>query len=146
MAEHLNAPDRTLFIGDNLPVLRGINTDSVDLVYLDPPRNRGKTQTGRKYNGELITYEDTWTIEDMRAEWLDEIGVRCPDALLAINGAKVLHSAEMADYLTFMTVRLLELAPGAEAVGQHIPAVRPEDRPLSSGGHGCGVRQRELQE
>ena len=45
----------------------------------------------------------------MRAEWLDEIGVRCPDALLAINGAKVLHSAEMAGYLTFMTVRLLEL-------------------------------------
>ena len=109
MAEYLNVPDRTLFIGDNLPVLRGINTDSVDLVYLDPPRNRGKTQRGRKYNGELITYEDTWTVEDMRAEWLDEIGVRCPDALLAINGAKVLHSAEMADYLTFMTVRLLEL-------------------------------------
>ena len=46
MAEYLNVPDRTLFLGDNLPVLRGINTDSVDLVYLDPPRNRGKTQRG----------------------------------------------------------------------------------------------------
>ena len=109
MAEYLNVPNRTLFTGDNLPVLRGINTDAVDLVYLDPPRNRGRTQSGRKYNGKTITYEDTWTTDNMRAEWSDEISIRCPDALLAIDTARVLHSAEMAGYLTYMAIRLLEL-------------------------------------
>ena len=109
MAEYLNVPNRTLFIGDNLPVLRGINTDAVDLVYLDPPRNRGSTEKGRQYNGQHIEYDDTWTADDMRPEWVDEISVRCPDALLAIEAARVLHSAGMGGYLTFMTVRLLEL-------------------------------------
>ena len=109
MAEYLNVPNRTLFIGDNLPVLRGLNTDAVDLIYLDPPRNRGGVVRGRKYNGKYLEYNDTWTADDMRPEWIDEISVRCPDALLAINGAKLLHGVEMAGYLTFMTVRLLEL-------------------------------------
>ena len=109
MAEYFNVCNRTLFIGDNLPFLRGINTDAVDLIYLDPPRNRGGVVRGRKYNGKYIEYNDTWTADDMRPEWVDEISVRCPDALLAINGAKLLHGIEMAGYLTFMTVRLLEM-------------------------------------
>ena len=100
MAEYVNVPNRTLFIGDNHPILRGINTDAVDLAYLDPPRNRGMTQRGSKYNGKAITYEDTWTDDDMRAEWVDEISVRCPDTLLSIDTALVLHGAEMAGYLT----------------------------------------------
>ena len=31
--------NRTLFTGDNLYVLRGMNSESVDLIYLDPPFN-----------------------------------------------------------------------------------------------------------
>ena len=37
-ADSLN---RTLFIGDNLPILRGIDSDSVDLIATDPPFNKG---------------------------------------------------------------------------------------------------------
>ena len=37
----MNFENRTLFIHDNLPVLRGMDTDSVDLVYLDPPFGNG---------------------------------------------------------------------------------------------------------
>ena len=35
----LNIKNRTIFKGDNLDILRGINSESVDLVYLDPPFN-----------------------------------------------------------------------------------------------------------
>ena len=35
----LNVANRTLFTGDNLVVLRGMNSASVDLIYLDPPFN-----------------------------------------------------------------------------------------------------------
>ncbi|WP_423908023.1 DNA methyltransferase [Candidatus Spongiihabitans sp.] len=34
--------NRTIFTGDNLPILRGMNTESVDLVYLDPPFNSNR--------------------------------------------------------------------------------------------------------
>ena len=34
--------NRTLFIGDNLPVLRGIDSGSIDLIATDPPFNKGR--------------------------------------------------------------------------------------------------------
>ena len=35
----LNVANRTLFTYDNLPVMQGINSESIDLIYLDPPFN-----------------------------------------------------------------------------------------------------------
>jgi len=35
----MNIKKRTLFIADNLDVMRGMNSASVDLIYLDPPFN-----------------------------------------------------------------------------------------------------------
>ena len=36
MVDRINVPNRTMFIGDDLDALRGINSESVDLVYLNP--------------------------------------------------------------------------------------------------------------
>ena len=33
--------NRTLFISDNLPVLRGIDSENIDLIATDPPFNKG---------------------------------------------------------------------------------------------------------
>jgi site-specific DNA-methyltransferase (adenine-specific) len=33
----LNVANRTLFADDNLVVMRGINSECIDLIYLDPP-------------------------------------------------------------------------------------------------------------
>ena len=38
----MNVQNRTVFSNDNLPVLRGIDTESVDLIYLDPPFNSNR--------------------------------------------------------------------------------------------------------
>ena len=38
----LNAANRTLLRGDNLPFLRGLNSDSVDLIATDPPFNKNR--------------------------------------------------------------------------------------------------------
>ena len=32
-----NFADRTIWTGDNLDILRGVNSSSVDLIYLEPP-------------------------------------------------------------------------------------------------------------
>ncbi len=34
--------NRTLYIHDNLDVLRGMNSESVDLIATDPPFNKGR--------------------------------------------------------------------------------------------------------
>ena len=37
--------NRTIFCRDNLEVLRGIDSNTVDLIYLDPPFNKKKQFT-----------------------------------------------------------------------------------------------------
>ena len=37
-----NVPNRTVFEGDNLDVMRGMNDACVDLIYLDPPFNSNR--------------------------------------------------------------------------------------------------------
>ena len=37
-----NFVDKTIWTGDNLDILRGMNSDTVDLIYLDPPFNSNK--------------------------------------------------------------------------------------------------------
>ena len=67
MAENTIA-NRTLFIADNLDVLRGMNGATVDLIYLDPPFN-----SGRAYRAPVgsvaagAAFKDAWTLDDVDA-------------------------------------------------------------------------------
>ena len=105
-----NVPSRTIFIGDNLDILRGINSECVDLIYLDPPFNSNRTYAA-PLNSEArgAEFRDVWTLDDMKEEWIDEIEIRLPSLFHLINGAKLAHGEGMAGYMTFMSVRLLEL-------------------------------------
>jgi len=57
----------TLFYGDNLPILREyIDSESVDLVYLDPPFNSSrsynvlfKDESGHEAEAPITAFEDT---------------------------------------------------------------------------------------
>ena len=37
-----NFANRTVWTGDNLNILRGLNSETVDLIYLDPPFNSNR--------------------------------------------------------------------------------------------------------
>ncbi len=110
MPSGCNVPSRTIFTGDNLDILRGVNSECVDLIYLDPPFNSNRT-----YPAPLASeargaeFDDVWTLDDMKAEWVDEIEYRLPALFHLINGARLSHGESMAGYLTFMSIRLLEL-------------------------------------
>ncbi len=66
-----NVKNRTLFTGDNLDVLRGMNSESVDLIYLDPPFN-----SNRNYEAPIgseaagAAFKDTWTLGDVDLAWI----------------------------------------------------------------------------
>ena len=61
-----NIPNRSIFEGDNLDVMRGINDACVDLIYLDPPFNSNRDYAapiGSKAAG--AAFKDTWDEGDV---------------------------------------------------------------------------------
>lgn len=110
MPSACNVPSRTIFTSDNLDILRGINSECIDLIYLDPPFNSNQTYAAPlDSEARGAEFDDVWTLGDMKAEWIDEIEFRRPSLFHLINGAKLAHGESMAGYLTFMSIRLLEL-------------------------------------
>ena len=69
-----NIPNRTIFEGDNLDIMRGINDASVDLIYLDPPFNSNRDYAapiGSRAAG--AAFKDTWDLTDVDEAWRNEI-------------------------------------------------------------------------
>ena len=67
-----NWKHQTIWTGDNLPIMRGMNSESVDLIYLDPPFNSKANYAapiGSKAAG--AAFKDTWTLSDVDAEWVN---------------------------------------------------------------------------
>ena len=105
-----NFANRTMWTRDNLDVLRGLNSESVDLVYADPPFNSNKNYQapiGSKAAG--AAFKDTWTLSDVDVAWHGEIAEREPRVYAAIDAAGIVHGKGMKSYLVMMAVRLLEL-------------------------------------
>ena len=68
-----NFVDKTIWTGDNLDILRGLNSDSVDLIYLDPPFNSNRdyaAPVGSKAAG--AAFKDTWILSDLDVAWMGQ--------------------------------------------------------------------------
>ena len=91
-------------------MLRGLNSDSVDLIYLDPPFNSGK-QWSAPIGSEAAgaAFKDTWTLSDVDLAWHGEIAEEHPALYAILNAAGVAHGKPMKAYLIYMAVRLMEL-------------------------------------
>ena len=66
-----NFADKTIWTGDNLDILRGMNSECVDLIYLDPPFNSNRNYAapvGSKAAG--AAFKDTWTLSDLDVAWM----------------------------------------------------------------------------
>ena len=117
MAE-ANWANRTIWTGDNLDVMRSMNSESVDLIYLDPPFN-----TNQDYEAPIgseaagAAFKDTWTLSDVDEAWHGEIADRQPQVYAACNAAGAVHGSSMKAYLIYMGVRLLEMHRLLKATG-----------------------------
>ena len=78
--ENEHPHNRTMFIRDNLEVLRRLDSASADLIYLDPPFN-----SNRDYSAPIggkraaAAFKDTWTLGDVDMAWHDELHSLNPD-------------------------------------------------------------------
>ena len=110
MAE-INVVNRTLFHGDNLAFLRGINSGTVDLVATDPPFNKGKDFHATPDSFAAgARFQDRWTWhDDVHPEWVDQLKNDWPKVMNVINGSRLSYGDDMGAYLCFMGVRLIEM-------------------------------------
>ena len=113
-----NFANRTLFHGDNLEFLRGMNDECVDLIATDPPFN-----TGRNRSSSAGSYEDDWRWHQdgeplpdqwrwenpVHSHWMEEIKDENESLFHAIEAVRRSHSDGMAAFICFLSVRLLEM-------------------------------------
>ena len=103
--------NRTLFLEDNLPVLRGLDSDSIDLIATDPPFNKGVPAfKGTTKAGQNVKFKDVWNwIEDVHDGWMEQISKRHPTLSNVILYANAAAGNDMGAFLCWMAVRVLEM-------------------------------------
>lgn len=102
-----NFHSNTIWTGDNLFIMRGMNSNTVDLIYLDPPFN-SKTNYAAPIGSRAAgaAFKDTWTLSDIDIEWIDQIEDQEPLLYQALLAAM---TDSDKSYLVYMAIRLLEM-------------------------------------
>jgi len=83
-----------IIFADNLSALKSLTSESIDLIYIDPPFNTGKVQERMQIK----------TIEDQEG---DRVGFQ-GKAYRTINMGNKAYADQFDDYLSFLEPRLLE--------------------------------------
>ena len=129
----LNVANRTLAIMDNLPFLRSLNNECIDLIAIDPPFAANETFTTKpkppisrdefdeevalaKAHGVLhnegigqTRVKDVWNWdEDVHPAWKAQIEDDYPKVFAVIQAVEACATENEAAYISFMAVRLIE--------------------------------------
>jgi adenine specific DNA methylase Mod len=116
-----------LYFGDNLDILRSeIKSESVDLVYLDPPFNSKrdynllfKTPKGHESDAQITAFDDTWHWGAQAEREFDELlhqpNTDVSEMIQAMR--RFLKESDVMAYLVMMTNRLLELHRALKPTG-----------------------------
>ena len=105
-----NFTDKTIWTGDNLHILRGMNSECVDLIYLDPPFNSNQdyaAPVGSQAAG--AAFKDTWTLSDLDTAWMGLVADEQPAVYHVLQAAREAHGKGMQSYLCMMAIRLIEM-------------------------------------
>ncbi len=87
-----------------------MNSESVDLIYLDPPFNSKRTYSapvGSKAAG--ASFKDMWTWEDVDKSYLEKMITDYPYLVQFVASIEGIHGKAMMSYITYMTQRIIEL-------------------------------------
>ena len=109
------AKNRTVYIGDNLDVMRGLNRCIADAIITDPPFNSNRryehafgTPSADKKGRKKPGFDDAWTMDDVRAEEHELLKKQEPDVYHLCALARKMHSPGMQAYLIMMATRILQ--------------------------------------
>ena len=105
-----NFKHQTIWTGDNLDILRGFNSECIDLIYLDPPFNSNTNYAapiGSQAAG--AEFKDTWGLSDINLAWHGEIKHDYPGLYDLLHATRKIHGDSMMSYLIYMAIRIMEL-------------------------------------
>ena len=90
--------------------MRGMNSVSVDLIYLDPPFN-SKTDYAAPIGSQAAgaAFKDTWGLDDINLAWHGEIKHEYPGLYSLLNATRELNGDSMMSYLIYMSIRIMEI-------------------------------------
>lgn len=91
--------------------MRGMNSETVDLIATDPPFNKSRDFHATPDSlAKGAKFQDRWSWEkDVHQEWVEQITDDYPKLMEAIKSARFAHSDGMGAFMCFMAVRLLEM-------------------------------------
>ncbi len=106
--------NRTIFCKDNLDILQGIDSNTIDLIYLDPPFNKNKVFTAPiGSSAEGASFKDYFREEDVKDEWLQTIKEDHINLYNFLSGVRNINSSKHYlynyCYLSYMAIRLIEM-------------------------------------
>ncbi len=131
--------NRTIFCHDNIDILKGINSNSVDLIYLDPPFNKNDTFIAKQnkniekiknffikeqkqnnlfldenfdeiFKDNTASFSDIWTENDINElYYIEEIGKYNNGLMTYLDSIKDFAVKGGYYYLLYMTIRLIEI-------------------------------------
>ena len=105
-----NWSNQTIWTGDNLDVMRGMNSASVDLIYLDPPFNSNANYAAPI--GSLAAgaaFKDTWGLDEINLAWHGLIQHDHPGLYAMLQAVRQIRGDSMMAYLIYMIPRLMEM-------------------------------------
>ena len=105
-----NWKNQTIWTSDNLDIMRGMNSATVDLIYLDPPFNSSHNYAapiGSKAAG--AAFKDTWGLDDINLAWHGEIKHEQAGLYSLLAATREIHGDSMMSYLIYMAIRVMEM-------------------------------------
>ena len=106
-----NFKNRTLYHGDNLDFLRGMNSETVHLIATDPPFNKNRDFHATPDSlARGARFKDRWRWhKDVHEEWTDNIIDDFPAVWEVITAARAAYGDDMGAFLCWLGVRLMEM-------------------------------------
>jgi len=114
-----------LYYGDCLDIMQEMKSESVDLIYLDPPFNSNrayhniyKDETGRPLPDQVEAFWDMWTLDEAREEAIKVLPLKMRNAGIDDKTAEFWriwmdalreHQPSLLAYLSYMIERLIPM-------------------------------------
>ncbi len=99
----------SLYTHDNLYIMQGMNSESVDLIYLDPPFNSKRNYAAPIDSKAAGTaFKDMWTWQDVDEFRLNEL-VEINGLIDYIQSIGNIHGKPMMAYATYMAQRIIQM-------------------------------------
>ena len=104
-----NIKNRTIYCKDNLDILKGIDNNCVDMIYLDPPFNSKKqwhAPVGSSAEG--ASFKDIFGSDDIDPAWMLQWDKERPELYHFISSMYIFADISDASYIQYMAIRIIE--------------------------------------